>query len=164
MSALSWSLPLSVPATADTLFHICSSSKTMAAATVMQLVEQRRVDLDAPLSRYVPEFSLLPRFPGSVITVRGVLDMHSGIPGDINNGLISVVGRIAVGATGRARPLRRRAVRCRDPDCRRARAVTLNLSGHFDDAARVGERLAVLSAAALQPFVASRAKRSRAPR
>jgi hypothetical protein len=42
--------------------------------------------------------------------------------------------------------------------------VRLELSGHFDDAARVGERLAVLSAAALQPFVASRAKRSPAPR
>jgi CubicO group peptidase (beta-lactamase class C family) len=92
VSAPSWSLPLSVPVTAETLFQICSSSKTMAAATVMQLVEQRRVDLDAPLSRYVPEFSLLPRFPGSVITVRGVLDMHSGIAGDINNGLISVGG------------------------------------------------------------------------
>jgi CubicO group peptidase (beta-lactamase class C family) len=34
----------------------------------------------------VTRFALLPRFPGSVITVRSVLDMHSGIPGDINNG------------------------------------------------------------------------------
>ena len=41
---------------------------------------------------YVPEFSLRPRFPGSVITVRSVLDMHSGIPGDINNGLITTGG------------------------------------------------------------------------
>jgi CubicO group peptidase (beta-lactamase class C family) len=81
-----------VPVTADTLFHIGSTSKSMAAAAVMQLVEQGRVDLDAPLSRYVPEFSLLPRFPGSVITVRSVLDMHSGIPGDINNGLITTGG------------------------------------------------------------------------
>jgi CubicO group peptidase (beta-lactamase class C family) len=83
-----------VPVTADTLFHIGSSAKTMTAAAVMQLVEQGRVELDAPLSRYVPEFSLLPRFPGSVITVRSVLDMHSGIPGDINNGLISTGGPI----------------------------------------------------------------------
>ena len=43
-----------VPVTADTLFHIGSTSKSMAAAAVMQLVEQGRVDLDAPLSRYVP--------------------------------------------------------------------------------------------------------------
>jgi CubicO group peptidase (beta-lactamase class C family) len=75
-----------VPVTAGTLFHIGSTSKSMAAAAVMQLVERGRVDLDAPLSRYVPQFRLLPRFPRSVITVRSVLDMHSGIPGDINNG------------------------------------------------------------------------------
>src|SRR6202042_2959916 len=74
-----------LPVTSGTLFQIGSSSKSMAAAAVMQLVEQGRVDLDAPLSRYVPQFRLLPRFPGSVITVRSVLDMHSGIPGDINN-------------------------------------------------------------------------------
>lgn len=74
------------PVTTNTLFHIGSTSKSMAAAAVMQLVQQGRVDLDAPLSRYVPRFRLLPRLPGSVITVRSVLDMHSGIPGDINNG------------------------------------------------------------------------------
>jgi CubicO group peptidase (beta-lactamase class C family) len=81
-----------VPVTANTLFHIGSSSKTMAAAAVMQLVQQGRVDLDAPLSRYVPGFSLLPRFPGSTITVRSVLDMHSGIPGDIDNGSVTTGG------------------------------------------------------------------------
>lgn len=78
-----------VPVTADTLFHIGSTSKTLTADAVMQLVEQGRVDLDAPLSRYVPEFKMLPRFPGSVITVRSVLDMHSGIPGDADNGQIT---------------------------------------------------------------------------
>jgi len=81
-----------VPVTENTLFHIGSSSKTMTAAAVMQLVEQGRVDLDAPLSRYVPGFSLRPRFPGSTITVRSVLDMHSGIPGDMPNGLFTVGG------------------------------------------------------------------------
>src|SRR5689334_21660344 len=47
-----------VPVTGDTLFHIGSSSKTMAATAVMQLVEQGNVDLDAPFSRYVPELVL----------------------------------------------------------------------------------------------------------
>jgi CubicO group peptidase (beta-lactamase class C family) len=79
------------PVTAETLFHIGSTSKTLAATAVMQLVEEGRVDLDAPLSRYVPGFKLKSRFPGQdkAITVRSVLDMHSGIPGDINNGLIT---------------------------------------------------------------------------
>jgi hypothetical protein len=57
-----------VPVTENTLFHIGSSSKTMTAAAVMQLVEQGRVDLDAPLSRYVPGFRCAG-FPGSTITV-----------------------------------------------------------------------------------------------
>ncbi len=76
-------------ATAGTLFHIGSTSKTMTAAAVMQLVQQGRVDLNAPLSRYVPQFKLLRRFAGNRITVRSVLDMHSGIPGDDINGQIT---------------------------------------------------------------------------
>ena len=51
-----------MPVTADTLFHIGSLSKTFSAIAVMQLVERGLVDLDKPLSTYVPEFSLLPRF------------------------------------------------------------------------------------------------------
>lgn len=78
-----------VPVTADTLFHIGSLSKTFTGATVMQLVEQGKVDLDAPLARYVPEFRMLPRYKRNVITVRSVLDHHSGIPGDVFNGLIT---------------------------------------------------------------------------
>jgi CubicO group peptidase (beta-lactamase class C family) len=76
--------------TEETLFHIGSTSKTFAAIAVMQLVERGLVDLDAPLSRYVPEFEMLPRFQGNEITVRQVLDHHSGIPGDVFNGLITV--------------------------------------------------------------------------
>ena len=78
-----------VPVTKDTLFHIGSVSKTLSAAAVMQLVQEGRVDLDAPLSRYVPGFSLKPRFRNSVITVRSVLDHHSGIPGTLGNGLFT---------------------------------------------------------------------------
>lgn len=77
------------PVTTDTLFHIGSLSKTFTAIAVMQLVERGLVDLDAPLSKYVPEFSLLPRFRDSEITVRTVLDHHSGVPGDVFNGLIT---------------------------------------------------------------------------
>lgn len=78
------------PVTARTLFHIGSLSKTFTAASVMQLVEQGRVDLDAPLTTYVPELRLLPRFPGNRITVRSVLDHHSGIPGDVFDGMITL--------------------------------------------------------------------------
>lgn len=77
------------PVTRRTLFHIGSLSKTFAALSVMQLVERGRVDLDAPMARYVPELRLLPRFRRNVITVRSVLDHHSGIPGDVFYGLMT---------------------------------------------------------------------------
>ena len=43
-----------VAPTADTMFGIGSVSKIFAAVVVMQLVEQRLVDLDTPFVRYVP--------------------------------------------------------------------------------------------------------------
>jgi CubicO group peptidase (beta-lactamase class C family) len=86
--------------TADTVFHIGSVTKTFTAAAVMQLVARGLVDLDAPLSRYVPGFSLRKRFPGrNAITVRTVLDHHSGIPGTLPKGFITT-GKPDPGYTG----------------------------------------------------------------
>ncbi|MEI6622275.1 MAG: serine hydrolase domain-containing protein, partial [Actinomycetes bacterium] len=73
-----------------TLFHIGSLSKTFAALSVMQLVERGKVKLNAPITRYVPQLRLLPRFRNNTITVRSVLDHHSGIPGDLFYGLITM--------------------------------------------------------------------------
>ena len=78
-----------VPVTPQTMFHIGSVSKTMTALAVMQLVEQGKVDLDAPLSTYVPNFRQQPPGATDAITVRTVLDHHSGIPGDVFNGLFT---------------------------------------------------------------------------
>lgn len=75
---------------ARTLFHIGSLSKTFAAISVMQLVERGKVDLDAPITRYVPDLQLIPRFRNNTITVRSILDHHSGVPGDIFYGLITM--------------------------------------------------------------------------
>lgn len=44
------------PVTEDTLFTIASISKTVTATAVMKLVQDGRVDLRAPIQRYVPEF------------------------------------------------------------------------------------------------------------
>jgi len=77
------------PVTANTSFHIGSVSKTMTATAVMQLVKEGKVDLDAPLRQYVPEFTLQPAGAADAITVRSVLDHHSGIPGDVFNGLFT---------------------------------------------------------------------------
>ena len=44
-----------VPASPDTVYHIASITKTFTAILALQLVEQGKLDLDAPVSRYVPE-------------------------------------------------------------------------------------------------------------
>lgn len=47
------------PITGDTLFTIASISKTMTATAVMKLVEAGRIDLRAPVRRYLPGFRVL---------------------------------------------------------------------------------------------------------
>lgn len=79
-----------VPVTGETVFLIGSISKTMAGTAVMQLAERGLVDIDRPFSEFLPAFSLQDRFPGSVITPRSILDHHSGVPGDLFNGLFTL--------------------------------------------------------------------------
>ncbi len=68
-----------MPVTSETLFHMASVTKPFVATAVMQLWEQGKVDLDAPISRYVPYFRIDdPR--AAKITVRQMLTHSSGMP------------------------------------------------------------------------------------
>ncbi len=67
----------------ETVTNIGSVSKLFTGIAVMRLVEEGEVDLDAPLSEYLPEFE--PRTRGAEpddITVRSVLSHHSGLARD----------------------------------------------------------------------------------
>jgi serine beta-lactamase-like protein LACTB len=64
-----------VPADADTMYRLASLSKPMTATAVMQLVEKGKIDLDAPVQRYVPSFPEKP-WP---ITTRQLLVHLGGI-------------------------------------------------------------------------------------
>jgi CubicO group peptidase (beta-lactamase class C family) len=67
------------PITPETLFHMASITKLFVATSVMQLWEQGRVDLDKPITTYVPYFKLNdPRY--RAITVRLMLSHISGMP------------------------------------------------------------------------------------
>lgn len=46
------------PLTADTVFPIASISKTVTATAIMRLVEQGKLELAAPVKRYIPEFAV----------------------------------------------------------------------------------------------------------
>jgi D-alanyl-D-alanine carboxypeptidase len=62
------------------LHHAASVTKVYTAAAVMLLVEDGDIELDAKISRYLPEkvYSRIPN--GSTATVRQLLDHTSGIP------------------------------------------------------------------------------------
>ena len=63
----------------ETLFHMASITKPFVATAVMQLALSGQVDLDAPVSRYVPYFRMKdPR--ATTITVRQVLTHSAGLP------------------------------------------------------------------------------------
>jgi CubicO group peptidase (beta-lactamase class C family) len=64
----------------ETIFRIGSTTKQMTAAAVMQLVEQGKVDLDAPVTRYLPEFELAPPYQASDISLHQLLTHTSGLP------------------------------------------------------------------------------------
>jgi uncharacterized protein YbbC (DUF1343 family)/CubicO group peptidase (beta-lactamase class C family) len=72
--------PAREPMTADTIFDAASLTKVIATTTaVMALVEDRRVQLDAPVKSYLPEFTGEGR---DTITVRQLLAHTSGLRPD----------------------------------------------------------------------------------
>lgn len=76
---------LKIPATADTVYMIGSVSKTLTTAALLNLYDQGLVELDAPVTSYLPEFDMKGRYANQMqgITVMRLLNHHSGIPGDI---------------------------------------------------------------------------------
>jgi serine beta-lactamase-like protein LACTB, mitochondrial len=71
------------------VYNIGSLSKAVTAVAIMKLFEQRKIDLDDPISKYVPEFP----DKGSPITIRQIMTHTNGIrhyrptdfPGSLDN-------------------------------------------------------------------------------
>jgi CubicO group peptidase (beta-lactamase class C family) len=71
------------PVTADTIFHMGSVAKTATAVAIMQLVEAGKIDLDAPVTEYLSDFTLADPDLGEV-TIRRLLSHTAGIPDPID--------------------------------------------------------------------------------
>lgn len=77
-----------IPATADTLYRVGSISKLFTVTAAMQLAEQGRLDIDAPLMRALPQFSIRTRHADAgAITLRQLMTHHSGLPRDQAKGM-----------------------------------------------------------------------------
>jgi CubicO group peptidase (beta-lactamase class C family) len=70
-----------IPATAQTLYSICSISKLFTSVALMQLWEAGRVRLDEAVTTYLPWAKLSPLHEDSApITLRAVLTHSAGLP------------------------------------------------------------------------------------
>lgn len=72
-----------VETTADSLFQIGSITKVWTATLVMQLSEEGKLDLDAPVVSVLPELELADPEVTRGVTMRHLLTHTSGIDGDI---------------------------------------------------------------------------------
>lgn len=68
--------------TDDTLFQIGSITKTMTGTIMMRLVEQGKLDLDAPVRQYLPSFKVKDETVSASVKVRDLLTHMSGWVGD----------------------------------------------------------------------------------
>jgi len=69
----------------DTIFRCGSITKTFTGAALMQLRDEGRLALDAPLVRYIPEFKDVKLKFGKLddITLRRLMSHHSGLVGEL---------------------------------------------------------------------------------
>ena len=70
------------PVDATTLFRIASITKTFTATAVMRLVEMGKLDLDAPLTRYIPNLRMSDSSVVTAVTLRHCLTHYGGWEGD----------------------------------------------------------------------------------
>ena len=72
-----------LPVTDHTVFPIASISKTFAVTAVLRLVEQGKVDLQAPVRRYLPEFRVRDERVSREVTIWHLLTHTGGWEGQI---------------------------------------------------------------------------------
>ncbi|HSQ54475.1 MAG TPA: serine hydrolase [Gemmata sp.] len=67
------------PATAGTIYRVGSVSKLFTDVAIMQLVEEGKLDLDAPVEKYVPTFKPVYQEGQKPITLRMLMSHRSGL-------------------------------------------------------------------------------------
>ncbi len=66
--------------TPDTVFEACSMSKPIMALSALQLIQQKRLDLDIPLTQYLGREYLRDQPAQDLITARMALTHRTGLP------------------------------------------------------------------------------------
>jgi CubicO group peptidase (beta-lactamase class C family) len=88
-----------LPVDQDTLFVLGSVTKTYTATAIMRLVEMGRVELEAPVRRYVPELRLPDQDAAAQITILHLLNHTAGLDtrmvADTGEGDDALAGEVA---------------------------------------------------------------------
>lgn len=71
------------PVTPDTRFQVGSISKVFTATAIMSLVDEGKLDLDAPISTWVPDLPLARKAGLETLTLRHLLNHTTGFEGDV---------------------------------------------------------------------------------
>lgn len=66
------------PVDGNTLFLIASNSKLFTGTAISQLVEEKKLKLDDPVRKYLPDFRLYDSTSTQLVTIRDVLGHHLG--------------------------------------------------------------------------------------
>jgi CubicO group peptidase (beta-lactamase class C family) len=72
-----------LPIDRDTLYVLGSVTKTFTATSLMRLVAEGKVELDAPVRRYIPELRLADEQAAAKVTVLNLLNHTSGLGWDL---------------------------------------------------------------------------------
>ncbi len=68
-----------LPATAETVYRVGSVSKLFTDVAIMQLVEEGKIDIDAPVAKYIPDFKPTYKEGEKPITLRMLMTHRSGL-------------------------------------------------------------------------------------
>ena len=73
------------PVTPDTIFALASISKTLTTTAIMRLVEQGRIDLNAPVKKYLPEFKVQDEHMSANVAIWHLLTHTPGWEGQLTS-------------------------------------------------------------------------------
>ena len=72
------------PVTSNTVFPLASISKTVTTTAVMRLVEQGKIDLHAPVRKYLPDFRVADEAASREVTIWHLVTHTSGWEGQLS--------------------------------------------------------------------------------
>jgi CubicO group peptidase (beta-lactamase class C family) len=84
---------------AESRFRTASLSKMLLAATIMSLVERDGLELEAPLTTYLPYFARAKGYSASAVTLRMLLEHTAGVPDNEDRRLLALKALISAHAT-----------------------------------------------------------------